>query len=59
MATVNADPQTKEDWSYLLDYLYQHWVKCKLPVTVYPPARCKGSLRLDGIIGHGSIGRLA
>ena len=59
MRTINADPQTKDDWRELLAYLHYHWVKSKHHVTVYPPAYCKGALRLDGLIGKGSIGRMA
>jgi hypothetical protein len=59
MKSFEANPQTKQEWSELLAYLYYHWRKAKLPVTHYPPARCKGSLRLDGVIAHRSIGLLA
>jgi len=58
MRTINADPQTKQEWSDLLAYLFYYWVKGNHPVTVYSPAYCKGALRLDGIISK-SIGRYA
>lgn len=56
--TVSCDPQTKEDWSCLLAWLYQHWLYAKLPVTQCPPVYARGALRLDGIIGGRSIGSI-
>ena len=56
--TISCDPQTKEHWSRLLDYLYQMYCLAKLPVTYCPPVYAKGALRLDGIIGGRSIGSI-
>ena len=58
METLECDPQTKQDWSALLAYLYQQWRKARLPVTYCPTIYARGSLRLDGIIGGKSIGQL-
>jgi hypothetical protein len=55
MRTINADPQTKQQWSELLAYLYYHWVKSKHHVTVLPPAYCKGALLLHGLVKHSRI----
>jgi hypothetical protein len=56
--TINVDPQTKEQWSGLLTYLHYHWIKSKHHVVVCPPCYVKGALRLDGVIGHKTIGRM-
>ena len=58
MSTVKCNPQTKADWRELLAYLYAHWKLARLPVTICPLAYAKGSLRLDGVIGGRSIGKL-
>jgi hypothetical protein len=52
-----TDPQTKQDWSELLAYLYYMYRQAKLPVTYYPTVYARGALRLDGIIGCKQIGR--
>lgn len=55
---ITCDPQTKQEWSELLAYLYAHWRIARLPVTVYPSGWCKGALRLQGIIGGKRIGSI-
>lgn len=56
---LQCNPQTKEHWSILLDYLYQQWRIARLPVTYYaPPCYAKGALRLDGVIGGKRIGSI-
>ena len=60
MKQVELDiEKNRDDWHYLLDYLYQCWIDAGLQVTTYPAAYCKGALRLHGIISKGSIGRIA
>ena len=53
--TFSCDPQTKDDWRIVLDYLYRMYVLANLPVTVYPPMYCRGALRLDGLVKHSRI----
>jgi hypothetical protein len=55
MKTISCDPQTKQQWSELLAYLYCHWVKSNLPVTICPPMYCRGALRLHGLVNHSRI----
>ena len=54
-----CNPQTKEQWSILLAYLYELWRDARLPVTQCPPVYARGALRLDGVIGGKTIGKIA
>ena len=56
--TLNCDPKTKDEWRQLLDYLYENYIACHLPVTICPPAIARGSLYLDGYIGINRIGKI-
>ena len=53
--TITCDPQTKQDWSDLLGYLYRMWLFGNHPVTICPPMYCKGALRLHGLVKHSRI----
>jgi hypothetical protein len=53
--TITCDPQTKQEWSILLAYLHHMYKMANLPVTVCPPAYCKGALLLHGLVKHSRI----
>jgi hypothetical protein len=53
--TITCDPQTKQQWSDLLAYLYHYWIMGNHPVTHYPAMYCRGALRLDGLVKHSRI----
>lgn len=56
--TITVEPTTKEHWSRICEWLYLHYTKAGLTVTICQPARCYASLRIDGVIARGKIGRL-
>lgn len=56
---ISYNPVTKDDWRALLQVLYHYHRKAHLPVYLYPPMYAKGALRLDGVIGGKTIGKIA